>query len=83
MKEKVLHRLKAYNATQLVDFVTSRMEGYYVRRLTDVANNRMAGLARAKPLLHANDVDGEIIVQVLSIFYICVLYYGQICSKIN
>ncbi|XP_029907617.1 uncharacterized protein LOC115359339 isoform X1 [Myripristis murdjan] len=64
MKEKVLHRLKAYNATQLVDFVTSRMEGYYVRRLNDVANNRMAGLARAKPLLHANDVDGEIIVQV-------------------
>lgn len=40
VKEKVLHRLKAFNATQLVDFVITRIEVYYIRRLTDVANNR-------------------------------------------
>ncbi|XP_076009415.1 uncharacterized protein LOC143002896 isoform X2 [Genypterus blacodes] len=40
LKDKVLHRLKAYNLTQLVDFVQTRMESYYARRLLDVAKNR-------------------------------------------
>lgn len=41
LKEKVLYRLKAYNLTQLVDFVHTRLEAHYIRRLTDVANNRV------------------------------------------
>ncbi|TDH08226.1 hypothetical protein EPR50_G00095590 [Perca flavescens] len=56
-KEKVLHRLKPYNITQLVDFVTTRMEAHYIRRLTDTANNGVA-------FLHVNDVDYENIAQV-------------------
>ena len=68
VKEKVLHRLKAFNVTQLVDFVITRMEAYYVRRLTDVANNRKPGRDRAKPFLQGNDVDCEKIAQVWSIY---------------
>lgn len=40
LKDKVLHCLKAYNLTQLVDFVHTRLEAHYTRRLTDEANNR-------------------------------------------
>lgn len=72
VKEKVLHRLKAFNVTQLVDFVITRMEAYYIRRLTDVANNRKPGCDRTKPFVRGNDVDCENIEQVWSI-YICVL----------
>ena len=68
LKEKVLHRLKAYNATQLVDFIITRMEAYYIRRLTDVANNRKPGLERGKPFLRENDVDQEKIARVRSIY---------------
>lgn len=73
VKEKVLHRLKAYNATQLVDFVTTRMEAYYIHHLINIANNRMAGLDRSKRVLHGNDVDCATIAQVWSICYICIL----------
>lgn len=41
VKEKVLHRLKSYNLTQLVNFVVTRMEAYYVNRLTDAASSRL------------------------------------------
>lgn len=41
VKEKVLHRLKSYNVTQLVNFVVTRMEAHYIHRLIDVANNRL------------------------------------------
>ncbi|XP_056156746.1 uncharacterized protein LOC130130908 [Lampris incognitus] len=64
VKEKVLHRIKAYNATQLVDFVTTRMDAYYIRCLTNIANNRMAELPRTKPFFYGNDVDCEKIAQV-------------------
>ncbi|KAL2102236.1 hypothetical protein ACEWY4_001404 [Coilia grayii] len=40
LKDKVLHSLKAYNITQLVDFVHTRLEAHYIRQFTDVANNR-------------------------------------------
>ncbi|KAA8589898.1 hypothetical protein FQN60_013263, partial [Etheostoma spectabile] len=59
-KEKVLHRLKPYNVTQLVDFVTTRMDAHYIHCLTDTTNNRVS-------FLHVNDVtdvDCEKIVQV-------------------
>ncbi|KAK0139461.1 F-box only protein 24 [Merluccius polli] len=41
VKEKVLHRLKSFNVTQLVDFVVTKMEAHYIRHLTHVANNRL------------------------------------------
>ena len=40
LKEKVFYRLKAYNVTQMVSFVTTRLEEYYIRRLTDVAKHQ-------------------------------------------
>nr|XP_033481204.1 uncharacterized protein LOC117256028 [Epinephelus lanceolatus] len=46
LKDKVLYRLKAYNITQLVDFVHTRLEAHYIRRLTDVANNQVRGEER-------------------------------------
>ncbi|XP_069000340.1 uncharacterized protein [Embiotoca jacksoni] len=64
VKEEALHRLRSYNTTQLVDFVTTRLEGHYVRRLTDLADQGMSEFSRAKPFLHGNDVDPEKIAQV-------------------
>ena len=77
VKEKVLHRLKAFNVTQLVDFVITRMERYYVRRLTDVANDRKPRRRRAKPFLRGNDVDCERIAQVWST-YLCIVNRNKI-----
>ncbi|XP_028439323.1 uncharacterized protein LOC114559089 [Perca flavescens] len=59
VKDKVLHRLKSHNLTQLVDFITTRLEAYYIRRLTDYANNRLINLSAPK----CDDVDCQKIVQ--------------------
>lgn len=40
LKDSIFHRLKAYNVTQLVDFICTRLEAYYNRPLLDVANGR-------------------------------------------
>ncbi|XP_056157609.1 uncharacterized protein LOC130131904 isoform X2 [Lampris incognitus] len=54
IKDNVLHRLKAYNLSQLVDFMVTRFEDYYIRRLTDFANNRVV---RRQPRPSTSDVD--------------------------
>ena len=36
-----LYRLKNYNITQLMAFITTRLEAYYCRRLIDAAKNRI------------------------------------------
>ncbi|XP_031169028.1 uncharacterized protein LOC116059903 isoform X2 [Sander lucioperca] len=59
VRDKVLHRLKAYNLTQLVDFITTRFEASYIRRLTDFANNRVIHLSAPK----GDDVDCHKIVR--------------------
>jgi hypothetical protein len=41
MKDKVLHRTKAFNVLQLIDFIVTRLEVHYQCRLVDVANNRL------------------------------------------
>ena len=38
LKYQVLYRLKAYNITALVAFITTRLEAYYCQRLIDAAN---------------------------------------------
>ncbi|XP_029973832.1 uncharacterized protein LOC115407574 isoform X2 [Salarias fasciatus] len=63
-KEMLLYRLRTYNATQVLDFVTSRMEASFVDRLTDVALSRTAHLFRSKLFLPESDVDGDKIEQV-------------------
>lgn len=62
VKEKVLHQLKAYNVTQLVNFVVTRMEAHYTRRLTDVANNRLQ--TSLKRLLKTDGIGTDSVVQV-------------------
>ncbi|XP_056151032.1 uncharacterized protein LOC130125479 [Lampris incognitus] len=54
IKDNVLHRLKAYNLSQLVDFMVTRFEDYYIRRLTDFASNRVV---RRQPRPSTSDVD--------------------------
>lgn len=41
LKDSVLHRTKAFNIQQLVDFIVTRYDTLYQRRLQDVANNRL------------------------------------------
>ena len=41
LKDKIFHRLRAYNIVQLADFMLTRYEDYHMCRLTDVANNRL------------------------------------------
>lgn len=63
VKEKVLHRrLNAYNVTEIVDFVVTRMEAHYTRRLTDVANNRLQ--MSHKKVVETEDMERDSIVQV-------------------
>lgn len=62
VKEKVLHRLKSYNLTQLVNFVVTRMEAHYIHRLTDAANNRLQ--TSLKKVLKIKNTERHSIVQV-------------------
>ena len=41
LKDNVLHRTKAFNVQQLVDFIVTRYDSHYQRRMLDVANNRL------------------------------------------
>ncbi|XP_041468587.1 uncharacterized protein LOC121418660 isoform X2 [Lytechinus variegatus] len=40
LKDSLLHRTKAFNVPQLLDFLTTRMEAFYQRKLVAVANQR-------------------------------------------
>jgi MULE transposase domain len=40
LKDQVLHRVKAFNIVQLVEFVTTRLDAHYRRKLLNGANNR-------------------------------------------
>ena len=40
LKDRILHRTKAYNIVQLADFVTTNMELFYKKCLINVANSR-------------------------------------------
>ncbi|KAJ8402194.1 hypothetical protein AAFF_G00370590 [Aldrovandia affinis] len=64
VKDRVLYRLKVYNVTELVDFVTTRVEAYYVCHLTDVANHRTTNYLQSKYVLQDNDIDSNLIVKV-------------------
>lgn len=63
-KEKVLHRLKSYSLTQLVNFVVTKMEAHYIHRLTGAANNRQP--TSLKKVLKTKDNKKHSVVQVRS-----------------
>lgn len=61
IQDKLFHRLKSYNLTQLVKFVVTKMEGHYIHRLIDAANNR---LQTTQKMLKRRDLDKQTILQV-------------------
>ncbi|XP_022103577.1 uncharacterized protein LOC110986198 [Acanthaster planci] len=63
MKDKVLYHFKAYNVTQSVDFLLTRMESYYTRRLLDVVNNCTANIQQSRYFLSDDDINCRNIVQ--------------------
>ncbi|PIK60343.1 hypothetical protein BSL78_02712 [Apostichopus japonicus] len=65
LKDKILHRLKAYNICQLMDFMLTRLEDYNTRKLTDIANNCLgASLLVSRFYPSAKDVQSSSIDQV-------------------
>lgn len=62
-REKVLHRLKSYSLTQLVNFVWTRMEAHYVNRLTAAANSRLQ--VPPKKVVKLKDVERHSVLQVI------------------
>ncbi|XP_071947653.1 uncharacterized protein [Antedon mediterranea] len=63
VKDKVLYRLKAYNVTQLMDFILTRMESYYARRLLDVANNRTANIQQSRYFMSDGNINCDNILK--------------------
>lgn len=58
VKEKLLHRLKAYSVTQLVDFVFTRLEAHYIHRLTDAPSSSL------RMVMKTEDIWRDSVVQV-------------------
>ena len=52
LKDQVLYRLKAYNITQLMAFITTRLEAYYCRRLIDAVERGHKKNQQCMKLLH-------------------------------
>ncbi|XP_073334841.1 uncharacterized protein [Pagrus major] len=50
VKERLLHRLKAYSVTQLVDFVVTRLEAHYIHRLTDAPSNNLRKVMKTEDI---------------------------------
>uniref|UniRef100_A0A6P7GQX5 Uncharacterized protein LOC114345697 n=1 Tax=Diabrotica virgifera virgifera TaxID=50390 RepID=A0A6P7GQX5_DIAVI len=46
LKDKILHRTKAFSIVQMFSFLTENLHNYYTRRLTDLINNRSESLAK-------------------------------------
>lgn len=64
-REKVLHRLKSYSLTQLVNFVVTRMEAHYINRLTGAANSRLQ--VSPKKVVKLKDVERHSVLQVMHV----------------
>jgi hypothetical protein len=64
MKDSVLHRSKAFNVQQLVDFIVTRLDCHYQRRLLDIANNRLDNVRYSRFVPKRRKVAATDIVQV-------------------
>lgn len=67
-REKVLHRLKSYSLTQLVNFVVTRMEAHYVSRLTGAASSRPQ--VSPRKVLKLKDVERHSVLQVNHVVFV-------------
>lgn len=57
LKDNILHRTKAFNVPQLLDFIVRRFEAFYARKLQDVANNRLDNIRNSRFLPVATNID--------------------------
>lgn len=64
LKDQILHRTKAFNAIQLFDFLTTRLNAYYAARITDAATGQWEGFQKSRFLVKNSDVKPEDIEQV-------------------
>ena len=64
LKDSVFKRMKAYNVSQLLDFLSSRLSCYYEQRLLDVANNRFERLVYSKYNKPSTEIDATKIVKI-------------------
>ena len=64
VKDKILHRTKAYNVPQLFDFLTTRLNAYYEERIVDAALGRWERFQKSRFLVKCSDVRPEHISQV-------------------
>jgi hypothetical protein len=64
LKDKIFLRSKAFNVSQLLDFLTTRMEVYYQQKLIDVANNRTHRLLQSRFYKCASCISAESIKQM-------------------
>lgn len=58
LKEKILHRMKAFSIVQMFDYLTSTFERYYERRISESINNRLEGKTRSKYFIPENKIQG-------------------------
>lgn len=65
LKDKILHRTKAYNIPQLFDFLTTRLSAYYEAQVTDAALGHLEGsLQKSRFLIKNSSVKAEDIQKV-------------------
>ncbi|KAK0131668.1 hypothetical protein N1851_014551 [Merluccius polli] len=76
LKDKILHRTKAYKVPQLFDFLTTRLSAYYEARITDTAIGHWEGLQKSRFLVKDNSVKPEDIHKVK-------LYKAALDSTVN
>lgn len=48
LKDSILHRMKAFNIPQLLDFILTRLEAFYQRNLIAIANQRVPAWRMAR-----------------------------------
>ena len=63
IKDKIFHRMKAFNLSQLLDFLITRMEQYYEARLIDIANGRLDRVLTSRFRPKTSGIDPESIVR--------------------
>lgn len=59
LKERIFHRLKAYNLPQLTDFIVRRWSAHYIRKLLDISNNRYRPYMYGLDSFPASDIRKE------------------------
>lgn len=65
-KERIFHRVKSYNLTQLTDFIVRRWSAHYVQKLLDISNNRYMPYMYGLPSYPSSDIGNEDVAEVIT-----------------